>query len=72
MSRVCVLSALEVPMMIFGRADNGWMVEVFAACFWIVNIPISCWIVPWTDRVRLGWDVPELEVRMNGERINGL
>lgn len=33
-----------VPFMIFGTDSSFWMVEIFAACFWIANIPISWWI----------------------------
>jgi len=33
-----------VPLMIFGRTDNLWVFETFAAFFWIANIPMSCWI----------------------------
>lgn len=37
----------EVPLMIFGRDDSSFPVfEAFAAFFWIVNIPMSCWIEP--------------------------
>ena len=32
--------------MIFGRDDSFPVFEAFAAFFWIVNIPMSCWIEP--------------------------
>ena len=46
----------QVPFMIFGTDSSFWMLEIFAACFWIANIPISWWIASrcYEHRI-LGW-----------------